>query len=187
VFFLSPAKLLVVLVVVMIVVGPDRLPQIARQIGSALQSLRQLTSKVEGDLRESMPNLPSTREIAHYTRRPTALLGKLMEMDDDAPSGANDEHLVADPGAQAVIDTGPPMHEDDWPVDHAAPSVASVDDTYDAAEEAGEPPATPAEAVPFGSNGSNGSNGSTNGAANRARQPVVSTADGTPYGDPNMN
>jgi Sec-independent protein translocase protein TatA len=170
VFFLSPAKLLVIFVVVMIVVGPDRLPNVARQIGAALQSLRQLTSKVEGDLRDSIPNLPSSREIAHYTRKPTALLSKLMDMSGEEAAGGDaevDEHLVADPGAEAVIDTGPPLPGADWPTDHAAP--ASV-------PEAPSEPSPLSETTPMPLPTTNG-----------ARHVAASTGDGTPYSDPNMN
>ena len=188
-FFLSPAKLLVVLVIVMIVVGPDRLPHLARQIGAALQSLRQLHAKVEGDLRESMPNLPSSKEIAHYTRKPTALLSKLMDLDgDQAADEDGDEHLVADPGAEEVIDTGPPLPGADWPTDHAAPGPGAGG----AGQTNGHTSPAPAPAT---------TTTTTNGVAasepapspvpeatvNGTRRPVPSTADGTPYSDPNMN
>lgn len=203
-FFLSPAKLLVVFVVVMIVVGPDRLPQVARQVGAALQSLRHLHGRVESDLRESIPNLPSSREIAHYARSPSALISKLIELpDEDAPSGGLDgvapvdrDALVPDPAAAAadVIDTGPPLPDADWPADHAAP-VAGV--APRAGERAGA--FTPLSSPRVNGNGSNGSGSSgagssgtassdtaSSGTGNGSRRPTH-TGDGTPYADPNMN
>lgn len=183
-FFLSPAKLLVVLVIVMIVVGPDRLPQIARQIGAGLQSLRQLSSKMEGDLRESIPNLPSTREIAHYTRRPTALLTKLMDLDGDGEGDPVDQP-VPDPGAAAaVIDTGPPPPDADWPADPAALEPTTV-----VTSTTGPTPASGSsyEAAPTGGTVNGSMNGSGNRATNGDRRPARTTGDGTPYSDPNMN
>jgi TatA/E family protein of Tat protein translocase len=44
---LSPAKLLVVLVIALIVLGPDKLPQVARQIGAAWHDLRDWRSRIE--------------------------------------------------------------------------------------------------------------------------------------------
>lgn len=89
---ISPAKLLVVFVVVMIVVGPDRLPNVARQMGAALQALRNFHAKVESEVRETIPSLPSSQQLARYTRSPTALLNTLLDMDNPVP----------DPGAPPV-------------------------------------------------------------------------------------
>jgi Sec-independent protein translocase protein TatA len=44
--FLSPAKLLVILVVAVIVLGPDKLPKVAHQVGSLWRDLRRLREKL---------------------------------------------------------------------------------------------------------------------------------------------
>ena len=109
---LSPAKLLVVFIVAMILLGPSKLPQVARQLGAAWRQLRDLPRpKMDAEVRKSMPDLPSTQDIARIARSPVALLNKLAEM----PSGDPDQ-LVADPGA-----TEADPADGAWPSDPTAP------------------------------------------------------------------
>lgn len=114
--FLSPAKLLVVFVVIMIVIGPNKLPQVARQLGVALQTLRDLHAKVERDVREAIPELPSTAQIARMARSPAALLNTLADMPLDRL-----DDPVPDPGAPDAL-PGPDgsTGADGWPVDPGA-------------------------------------------------------------------
>jgi len=103
---LSPIKLLVVVIVALLVVGPDKLPQIARQLGAAWKTFRGFTTRVEEEVRSTMPDLPSTGDIARFARSPVALLDSLAKLDDTElepdpgahPTPATD-HLVTDPGA----------------------------------------------------------------------------------------
>ena len=60
--FLSPAKLLVILVVALVVLGPDKLPKMARQIGSLWGDFRSFRERFESDVREDFPDLPSTEQ-----------------------------------------------------------------------------------------------------------------------------
>ncbi len=85
---LDPAKLLVIAVVAIILLGPDKLPQVARQVGGAWRSFNEFRHRMETEVRSSMPDLPSTTEIARLARSPSALLDHLSNMgtdDDDAP------------------------------------------------------------------------------------------------------
>jgi len=91
---LSPAKLLVVLVLALILLGPDKLPQVSRQLGAVWNQLRTFHQKIESEVRESMPDLPSTAEIARLTRSPLSFL--------NSPADISDEPLVADHGVDAV-------------------------------------------------------------------------------------
>jgi Sec-independent protein translocase protein TatA len=76
-FNLDPAKLLVIAVVAIILLGPDRLPQFARQVGSAWRTFTEFRHRVESEVRNSMPDLPPTSEIARLARSPSALLNHL--------------------------------------------------------------------------------------------------------------
>ena len=105
---LSPIKILIVVVVALLLVGPDKLPQVARQIGAAWRAFRGFTTKVEEEVRSTMPDLPKTSDIARFARSPVALLDSLGKLDNDAlkpdPGGVTQEaedHLIADPGAPA--------------------------------------------------------------------------------------
>ena len=74
---LDPGKLLVIGVVAIILLGPDRLPQVARQIGGAWRAFNEFRHRMETQVRETMPDLPDTSEIARLARSPSALLNHL--------------------------------------------------------------------------------------------------------------
>jgi sec-independent protein translocase protein TatB len=82
-FNLDPGKLLVIAVVAIILLGPDRLPQVARQVGAAWRSFNEFRHRMESEVRSSMPDLPSTSEIARLARSPSALLNHLSTMSED--------------------------------------------------------------------------------------------------------
>lgn len=107
---LSPEKLLVVFIVVIILLGPQRLPQVARQLGAGWRRLKEFTEQVDRDVRQSIPDLPSTRDIARYARSPASLLDELARV---RPEG---EELIEDPAAGAGAETDGA----DWPTDPGA-------------------------------------------------------------------
>ncbi len=94
---LSPVKILLVLIVAMILLGPDKLPQVARQLGAGWSRLRELRERMDGEIRQNIPDLPSTAEIVHFARSPVALLEQLAHMPSESP-----EEPVEDPGASQV-------------------------------------------------------------------------------------
>ena len=107
---LSPAKLLIVAIVALVLVGPDKLPQIARQLGGFWRAVRSFSQKVESEVRASVPDLPSTGDIARYARSPMSLLDTLANMGEsplqedpgEAPVGSVDQGLRVDPGAPTL-------------------------------------------------------------------------------------
>jgi len=105
---LSPVKLLLVAIVAILLVGPDKLPQVARQLGSGWRKLRQFHEQVDREVRQNIPDLPSTSEIARFARSPVALLNEL------AKTSADD--LVEDPaatnGTSAQAEEAAPWPED---------------------------------------------------------------------------
>jgi sec-independent protein translocase protein TatB len=80
---LDPAKLLVIAVVAVLLLGPDKLPQFARQAGAAWRTLSEYRHRVESEVRKSIPDLPSSADISRLARSPTALLDHLSTMTDD--------------------------------------------------------------------------------------------------------
>jgi Sec-independent protein translocase protein TatA len=76
-FNLDPPKLFVIAVVMIIVLGPERLPHFARQIGGAWRSFSEFRQRLESEVRDSLPDLPSTTELTSYVRSPSALLDRL--------------------------------------------------------------------------------------------------------------
>lgn len=120
---LSPIKILIVIVVALLLVGPDKLPQVARQLGGAWNAFRRFTKKVEDDVRSSMPDLPSSGDLARYARSPVALLDSLAKM--------TDEELKPDPGIDAQEQPGTEglIQDPTAPSVHGSPIPPSVEPT----------------------------------------------------------
>ena len=74
---ITPTKLLIVLVFGLIILGPDKLPRVARQVGEAWSSLKGLRQRMEDEMKGIFPQLPSTTEIASAVRSPISLLDRL--------------------------------------------------------------------------------------------------------------
>jgi TatA/E family protein of Tat protein translocase len=94
--FLSPAKLLVILVVALVVLGPDKLPKVAKQIGSLWGDFRKFRERLESDVRGSFPDLPSTETITQAVRSPLTFLDTLA----DTHSAENGTTSTVGPGTE---------------------------------------------------------------------------------------
>jgi len=113
---LDPGKLLVIGVVAIILLGPDRLPQVARQLGGAWRSFNEFRHRMESEVRNTMPDLPPTSEIARLARSPSALLNHLSNMSsDEAPDGSfqppampSENGTAGDVGAAEAVADAPP-------------------------------------------------------------------------------
>jgi sec-independent protein translocase protein TatB len=99
---LSPAKILVVLVVALIVLGPDKLPQVARQLGALWGDLRRFRSRLESDVRGAFPDLPPAHEVAQAVRSPLAFLDRLADEHEKtkAPEEGEGDEIAGAPLAQ---------------------------------------------------------------------------------------
>ncbi|MBW4030640.1 MAG: twin-arginine translocase TatA/TatE family subunit [Acidobacteria bacterium] len=76
---LSPMKMLIIVAVVVLLLGPDKLPEVAHKMGSTWQSLRRLQQRVESEVRDALPDLPSTGDLARIARSPVAVLNRLAD------------------------------------------------------------------------------------------------------------
>lgn len=84
---LSPAKILVILVVALVVLGPDKLPGLARQMGALWGDLRRLRSRLENEVRGVFPELPPTHEITQAVRSPLTYLNRLADEHEELSGG----------------------------------------------------------------------------------------------------
>jgi sec-independent protein translocase protein TatB len=106
---LSPAKILVILVVALVVLGPDKLPGLARQLGATWGGLRRLRTRLEQEVRQALPDLPPTQELTRAVRSPLSYLDRLADEHDKAqaapaPMGNGDRS-----GTRAPPVTAPPL------------------------------------------------------------------------------
>ena len=87
---LSPMKLFIIVAVVVILLGPDKLPEVAHKIGASWQSLRRFQQRVESEVRGALPDLPSTNDLARMVRSPVSVLNQLADRVENAPSDKTD-------------------------------------------------------------------------------------------------
>jgi TatA/E family protein of Tat protein translocase len=88
--FLDPAKLLVILIVALVVLGPDKLPTVASQLGAAWGELRRFRERLETEVRGTFPDLPSSQQVVQAVRSPLAFLDQLADAHDREQNGAED-------------------------------------------------------------------------------------------------
>ncbi len=78
-FTLSPIKILIIVAVILVVMGPDKLPEAAKTLGNAWNSLRSLREKIESEVRDVVPDLPSGSDIVRMARNPVNILNSLAD------------------------------------------------------------------------------------------------------------
>ncbi|MDA8295670.1 MAG: twin-arginine translocase TatA/TatE family subunit [Actinomycetota bacterium] len=73
---LDPAKILFILVIALVVVGPQRLPQAARQLASAWRELSRIRETVREEVRSALPDLGLDElDLPHLPKNPSAAVG----------------------------------------------------------------------------------------------------------------
>lgn len=74
---ISPIKIMVIVTVILVLLGPDKLPEVARKLGSSWQSIKRFQQKIETEVREAIPELPSSGDLVRIVRNPVQLLDQL--------------------------------------------------------------------------------------------------------------
>lgn len=98
---IGPQEILVILLIALIVVGPQRLPELARSIGKGLSEFRKVQEEVKGMVKLDLDDKPErpaagtpTAPGAHRTPRPAAPLPSAAA---DSPSETPAEGPAAAP------------------------------------------------------------------------------------------
>ncbi|MGQ0824375.1 MAG: Sec-independent protein translocase subunit TatA/TatB, partial [Actinomycetota bacterium] len=94
---ISPTEIIVILVVALLVFGPQRLPELGRQVGGVLRELRRMQDTVRAEINEALQEPP-----AHASAVPAATPPSVEEPDHtDLPSpwGAGGGAPPPPPGA----------------------------------------------------------------------------------------
>lgn len=107
---LDPGKVLVVLVVALVVLGPDKLPRAARQLGAAWNQLRRWRARLEDEVRGTFPDLPQASTIGEAVRSPLRFLDRLADEHDGAGDGGAPVAGGASATSRAVPDPAAPGH-----------------------------------------------------------------------------
>lgn len=89
---LDPAKLLVIGMLALVLLGPERLPRVARQLGGAWRELTRLRDQVTGEVKaafpiEDLPRIPNAASaISNAVSTVTSPLGASLRARDAASS-----------------------------------------------------------------------------------------------------
>jgi len=89
---------MVIVAVVLLLLGPDKLPEVAHKLGSSWRALKRLQERVETEVREAIPDLPSANDLARIARSPVHLLNQLADrVDQKEENDAASAKANADP------------------------------------------------------------------------------------------
>ena len=133
---LSPIKIVVIVAVILLLLGPDKLPEVARKLGQSWRALRQLQERIESEVREAVPDLPSAADIARIARSPVNLLNELANRVDEreTPSaGAAVHDVTAATASPSAFSTPPPSPARHGPV---SPGILPPDERTPPANDA---------------------------------------------------
>jgi sec-independent protein translocase protein TatB len=89
-------EVLLVLVIALLVFGPDKLPKFAADAARVLRQLRRMASTATNDLREELgPELGDLQDLRDLRElHPRRLIGRTL-FDDDEPHGSPDDAAVS--------------------------------------------------------------------------------------------
>lgn len=125
-FNVGGAELLVILLVALLVLGPQRLPGAARQVGRVMSDIRRISSGFQAELRDAL----DADEARPRRTEPVPLAQAVADADDDAVS-APATHPAA-PDVTPDAGSGPRSLREVDPADGDASSVApAVADALD--------------------------------------------------------
>jgi len=107
----GPAEILIILVVALLVFGPHRLPEVARQVGSAMRELRKMQDTVRGELDMVLhpehgtrsSSVPAIEPDDHSTIDATA--DSPLDSTPDAQVGGDADDARDDPGFAGPTDS----------------------------------------------------------------------------------
>ena len=106
---------MIIVAIALVFLGPDKLPQAARSIGQGWRALKKLQQKIESDVREVMPDLPSGAELARVVRSPVNLLNEIAARTDTLDVGE--------------VEDEPLPTERDTPI-HVSPTSSTTTESY---------------------------------------------------------
>lgn len=130
---LDPAKLLVILVIALIVVGPERLPRLARQLGGMLREFSRARERMISELKEQVPDLPPLPDLSGRTSIRSLLF------DPENPSGQKKIAQVFPSNAESTSPGLTALSSEETPRVWIGPTNATPSVPFDPANEPFDP------------------------------------------------
>ena len=114
-FDLSITKIAILLVLAVVIFGPEQLPKLAQQAGRALRDLRKLADNATRDLKEGLGPEFADFDVTdlhpkNFVRK--HLLDDEFDMDDLNPRKFVRKHLLDEPDGAPMSEMAEPMPED---------------------------------------------------------------------------
>lgn len=128
---MGPAELIVIIIIALIVLGPGKLPEVARALGKTVRDLRAISDGFQNELRRELNTAASVKDevkgdVAPLTETLSSLRASLNAPVVPAEPKAEEES-VAEAGPDSGAAASPPADEpssptdsDDLPVEYAA-------------------------------------------------------------------
>lgn len=133
-FNVGPEKLMVVLLVALIVLGPDKLPNAARQIGRYMNDFRRISQGFQQELRSAMDMAADPVTTA------TAVVASPTPDDDDGDDQGAEAQAEPEPEPDPSVEVAPEPERGPEPTVAVAPEP-EPEPEIDAVAKTEEPPA----------------------------------------------
>ncbi|MCO5319477.1 MAG: twin-arginine translocase TatA/TatE family subunit [Microthrixaceae bacterium] len=120
-------ELLVILLLALVVLGPDRIPEMAKGAGRLIHKVKSMSSEITGDMTEVIndPSMQPIRELGEFATRPRQKLAEYAleaEAEERRRKAAQDAE-----GDDGAADTAAPAGDDDSTADPDGPGTATGD------------------------------------------------------------
>ena len=119
-FLDSPVQLIIAAVVILVVFGPQKLPEIAGQIGRALRELKRTTSELQDSF-----NIDHNRYDDHHNPPSYDSYGNPASYSEAHTASVPETDMIHGSGSQAALSSAEPMHGD-----FAASALADTGSDY---------------------------------------------------------
>ncbi len=81
----SPEKMIFIFLLIVIVLGPEKMPEVSRKLGRAMGELRKVSGGFQNEMRQAM------RDVTDDTKPPDAAPQEDQELSSGAATGASDK------------------------------------------------------------------------------------------------
>ena len=119
-FLDSPVQLIIAAVVILVVFGPQKLPEIASQIGRALRELKRTTSELQDSF-----NIDHNRYDDHHNPPSYDSYGNPASYSEAHTATVPETDMIHNSGSQTVLSSAEPVHGD-----FAASALADIGSDY---------------------------------------------------------
>lgn len=131
---MGPAELIVIIIIALIVLGPGKLPEVARAVGKTVRDLRAISDGFQNELRKEMNSATSVKDEIKPLSETISSLRSSLEMTpssvDQKPKDETNEKRPPDSSSEALqepaVSSSPPPSEsiepesdDDLPLEYA--------------------------------------------------------------------